>query len=141
MRVLAAHVIVLLILVLQTTPATFLVNSGFMCYSRKEKAASHPQLRGWRHCLHRQSFPMESEHGGVLTRMLSAAYSFDRALVSVRPAAREIEVGIDLAPGCLALEIVMLMMRLPPYLRMCGTVRFADAFSTASDDGDFVFQS
>ena len=55
--------------------------------------------------------------------MFCAANSFDSILVSASPAAREMEVGPDPAPGCLAATLVMLMTRPPPCLIMCGTAR------------------
>ena len=61
----------------------------------------------------------------VLTRILSAANSLDKALVSASPAARVTVVGMDLARGCLAPMLVMLMMRPPPCLRMWPIARRA----------------
>src|SRR5262249_19582139 len=56
----------------------------------------------------------------VVTRMLSLARSLDRALVMAIPAAREIEVGMDDAPGVRPPKLVTLMMRPPPTLRISG---------------------
>src|SRR5438105_11791245 len=56
----------------------------------------------------------------VVTRMLSLARSFDRALVMAMPAALEMEVGMDDAPGVRPPKLVTLIMRPPPTLRISG---------------------
>src|ERR687892_1478386 len=56
----------------------------------------------------------------VVTRILSFARSFERPLVMAIPAAREIEVGIDDAPGVRPPRLVTLIIRPPPTLRISG---------------------
>src|SRR5205823_10979916 len=56
-----------------------------------------------------------------LTRMLSAASSFDSAFISAMPAARETEVGTERGPGCLAPRFSTLTMLPPPAWRRWGT--------------------
>ena len=56
----------------------------------------------------------------MLTSMLSLARSLDRPLGMAMPAAREIEVGIELAPGVRPPRLVTLMIRPPPTLRISG---------------------
>ena len=56
----------------------------------------------------------------VETRMLSEATSLERPLVMAMPAARDMEVGMELAPGVRPPRLVTLMIRPPPALRISG---------------------
>ena len=53
--------------------------------------------------------------------MLSDARSLDRPLVMAMPAARDMEVGMEFAPGVRPPRLVTLMIRPPPALRISGT--------------------